>query len=84
MDLIPSCTALRYRGLYKPIAVGTIIAATNFVFTYINLLLVDRIGRRQILLHKLCVMAAALAVAAICFRWIPPNHDLELTSHEHG
>lgn len=53
MDLIPSCTALRYRGLYKPIAVGTIIAATNFVFTYINLLLVDRIGRRQILLHKL-------------------------------
>ncbi|KAJ5381137.1 uncharacterized protein N7496_003565 [Penicillium cataractarum] len=71
-------------GFDKPIAVGTIIAATNFIFTWINLLLVDRVGRRQILLHTLWVMAAALAVAAISFHWIPLNHNLELTSHKNG
>lgn len=69
-------------GFDQPVAVGTVIAATNFIFTWINLFLVDRVGRRQILMHTLWVMAASLVVAAICFHWIPLNHDLELTSHK--
>jgi SP family myo-inositol transporter-like MFS transporter 13 len=71
-------------GFNKPIAGGTIIAATNFVFTWINLLLVDRVGRRQILLHTLWLMAAALAVVAICFHWVPLSYNLELTSNKNG
>ncbi|KAJ5709568.1 hypothetical protein N7493_009859 [Penicillium malachiteum] len=67
-------------GLMAPIAVGTIIAGTNFAFTWINLLLVDRVGRRSILMHTLWVMAASLLCAAICFHWVPLNHELELTA----
>lgn len=61
-------------------AVGTVIAATNFIFTWINLFLIDRVGRRQILMHTLWAMAASLVVTAICFHWIPLNHELGLTT----
>ncbi|KAJ5099318.1 hypothetical protein N7532_006319 [Penicillium argentinense] len=71
-------------GFDKPIAVGTIIAATNWVFTWINLLLVDRVGRRQILMNSLWVMAAAMACAAICFHWVPISPELEITSTQTG
>ncbi|KAJ5698342.1 hypothetical protein N7462_000347, partial [Penicillium macrosclerotiorum] len=71
-------------GFDRPIAVGSVIAATNFIFTWFNLFLVDRVGRRQILIHTLWLMAAALAVAAVCFHWVPLNHDLELTSNKNG
>lgn len=63
-------------------AVGTVIAATNFIFIWINLFLVDRVGRRQILIHTLWVMAASLVVEAICFHWVPLNHALELIFHK--
>lgn len=71
-------------GFDKPIAVGTIIAATNWIFTWINLFLVDRVGRRQILMNTLWVMAAAMTCAAICFHWVPLSADLEVTSQKTG
>ncbi|KAJ5763090.1 hypothetical protein N7533_001771 [Penicillium manginii] len=71
-------------GFDKPIAVGTIIAATNWIFTWINLFLVDRVGRRQILMNTLWVMAAAMACAAICFHWVPLSPSLEITSQKTG
>lgn len=46
-------------GFDQPVAVGTVIAGTNFIFTWFNLALVDRLGRRQILMHTLWVMAAS-------------------------
>lgn len=67
-------------GFNQPVAVGASIAATNFVFTWINLFLVDRIGRRKILMHTLWVMSAALVVAAVCFHWVPLDKNLEVTS----
>ena len=71
-------------GFNNPVAVGTIIAATNFVFTWVNLMLVDRIGRRRILLATMWGMALFLALAAITFHWIPINHDLTLKSNVVG
>lgn len=66
-------------GFSDPVAVGTIIAGTNFVFTLVNLLVVDRIGRRRILLLTMPFMGLALVVAAVVFKWIPINlSDLTL------
>lgn len=71
-------------GFNQPVAVDTIIEATNFVFTWINLFLVDRVGRRSILMHTLWVMAASLLCAAICFHSVPLNHELQLTANSGG
>merc|ERR1712098_477301 len=68
----------------NPVAVGTIIAATNFFFTWVNLMVVDRFGRRRILLSTMWGMALFLALAAVAFHWIPINHDLTLKSTEIG
>ncbi|KZZ98751.1 General substrate transporter [Moelleriella libera RCEF 2490] len=65
-------------GFSNPVAVGTVIAGTNFIFTICNLLLVDRVGRRKVLLCTVQFMGLALIAAAVCFRWIPINHDLTL------
>ncbi|KAL9097379.1 MAG: hypothetical protein Q9165_000274 [Trypethelium subeluteriae] len=73
-----SSTLFALVGFSNPVAVGTVIAATNFIFTWVNLMLVDRIGRRRILLSTMWGMALALVCAAVCFHWIPINHDLSL------
>ncbi|KAI1297801.1 general substrate transporter [Xylaria venustula] len=65
-------------GFDNPVAVGTIIAAVNFIFTFVNLILVDRIGRRRILLCTVQFMGLALVVAAVAFIYIPIRHDLTL------
>lgn len=66
-------------GFSNPIAVGTVIAGTNFLFTWVNLMLVDRVGRRRVLLCTVPFMGLWLLVAAICFIWIPVHHDLSLS-----
>lgn len=65
-------------GFSNPVAVGTVIAGTNFIFTLVNLLLVDRAGRRRILLCTVPFMSLALVIAAIAFHFIPINKDLSL------
>jgi SP family myo-inositol transporter-like MFS transporter 13 len=79
-----SSTLFALVGFSNPVAVGTVIAATNFLFTWVNLMLVDRVGRRRILLSTMWGMAAALVCAAICFHWVPINHDLSLKSNKVG
>ena len=58
-------------GFSNPVAVGTVIAGTNFIFTIVSLLLVDRVGRRRILICTVQFCGLALNVAAVCFKWIP-------------
>ncbi|KAK2608762.1 hypothetical protein QQS21_002751 [Conoideocrella luteorostrata] len=65
-------------GFSNPVAVGTVIAGTNFIFTFVNLMLVDRVGRRRVLLCTVQFMGLALVLAAVCFTWIPINRDLSL------
>ncbi|PHH86737.1 hypothetical protein CDD83_9815 [Cordyceps sp. RAO-2017] len=64
-------------GFANPVAVGTVVAGVNFAFTIVNLLLVDRVGRRRLLLSTVHLMAVALVVAAVCFRWIRLGQGLE-------
>ncbi|KAJ9625835.1 hypothetical protein H2203_004599 [Taxawa tesnikishii (nom. ined.)] len=73
-----SSTLFALVGFSDPVAVGTVIAGTNFFFTWVNLMLVDRIGRRRILLCTMQFMGLFLVVAAVAFHWIPVNHDLTL------
>ena len=79
-----SSTLFAIVGFSNPVAVGTIIAGTNFIFTWVNLMLVDRIGRRRILLCTMWAMALFLALAAVCFHWIPVRHDLSLINQKVG
>lgn len=58
-------------GFKNAIAVSTVIAGTNFIFTIVNLFLVDRVGRRTILLLTLPLMGIFLIIAAVMFHWIP-------------
>ncbi|KAI0438350.1 general substrate transporter [Xylaria telfairii] len=65
-------------GFDNPVAVGTIIAAVNFVFTFVNLILVDRVGRRRILLCTVQFMGFSLIIAVVAFLYIPIRHDLTI------
>ena len=65
-------------GFDNPVAVGTIVAAVNFIFTFVNLILVDRVGRRRILLSTVQFMGFALIISAVAFAYIPTRHDLTL------
>ncbi|KAJ5676218.1 Major facilitator superfamily domain general substrate transporter [Penicillium macrosclerotiorum] len=70
-------------GFDNPTAVGITVSGTNFVFSIVNLVLVDRLGRRIILSVTVLGMAICMMVAVIAFRYIPVNTDtLELeTAH---
>jgi SP family myo-inositol transporter-like MFS transporter 13 len=76
-----SPTLFKLVGFSNPVAVGSVIAGTNFIFTLVNLLLVDRVGRRRVLLCTVQFMSLALVIAAICFKWIPINKDLSLAAN---
>jgi MFS transporter, SP family, solute carrier family 2 (myo-inositol transporter), member 13 len=62
-----SSTLFALVGFSDLVAVGTVIAATNFIFTWVNLMLMDRISKRRILLCTMWPMALALALAAVVF-----------------
>ncbi|KAK5160847.1 hypothetical protein LTR04_004483 [Oleoguttula sp. CCFEE 6159] len=79
-----SSTLFALVGFSNPVAVGTVIAGTNFFFTWVNLMLVDRIGRRRILLCTMQFMGLFLAIAAVAFHWTPVNHDLSLKEGTKG
>ncbi|KAL1861341.1 hypothetical protein VTK73DRAFT_7142 [Phialemonium thermophilum] len=65
-------------GFAKPTAVSIVIGATNFLFTGLNMWIIDRAGRRRILLITVLGMSVSLVVAAVAFHWIPISKDLEL------
>ncbi|EPE08881.1 myo-inositol transporter [Ophiostoma piceae UAMH 11346] len=60
-------------GFKNAVAVGTVIAGTNFIFTIFNMFVVDRVGRRRILLITLPLMGIFLIIAAVMFGYIPIN-----------
>jgi SP family myo-inositol transporter-like MFS transporter 13 len=60
-------------GFNNPTAVGITVSATNFVFSIVNIVLVDRLGRRIILTVTVLGMAICMMVAAVAFSYIPVN-----------
>lgn len=66
-------------------AVGTVVAVTNWIFTVLSIFLIDRVGRRRLLLTTMWGMPVCLIVAAIAFKWIPIDlNTLEVTSDNIG
>ena len=70
-----SGTLLGTIGFSDPMAVGLIIAGTNFIMTFVNMMLVDKVGRRRLLLSTVWGMAVGMIAIAIAFKWIPFNLD---------
>lgn len=47
-------------GFSKPAAVSIVVGGTNFIFTFVNMLIIDRVGRRRILLWTVSGMVSLL------------------------
>ncbi|CAK3996012.1 MFS transporter, SP family, myo-inositol:H+ symporter [Lecanosticta acicola] len=78
-----SSTLFALVGFSNPVAVGLVVAGTNFVMTWINMMTVDPVGRRRILITTVWGMSAGLLAVAIAFSFIPVNLktlELEATS----
>lgn len=72
-------------GFSNATAVAMTVSGTNFVFSFVNLIVVDRFGRRIILCVTVLGMAICMATAAIAFHWIPIDRaTLELTGTPSG
>ncbi|KAJ2983545.1 hypothetical protein NUW58_g6233 [Xylaria curta] len=63
-----SATIFLMLGFTVPTLTSLSVASTNFIFTIIALLLIDRIGRRRILLYSIPFMAFGLLATAFGFR----------------
>ncbi|EEB09308.1 myo-inositol transporter Itr1 [Schizosaccharomyces japonicus yFS275] len=68
-----SSTIFEIVGFHNPIATGLIIAGTNFIFTIIAFVVVDRLGRRLLLLITMWGMIIGLVVCAIAFHYLPQD-----------
>lgn len=75
-----SATLFSLVGFKKATAVSIVVGGTNFIFTLVNMLFINRLGRRKILLVTVMGMALSMVVAAIAFHWIPISRDLVLES----
>ncbi|KAH6663314.1 general substrate transporter [Plectosphaerella plurivora] len=73
-----SATLFGLVGFDKPVAVSIVVGATNFLFTMVNLFIIDRVGRRKILLVTVAGMSLSLVVAAVAFKFIPISPDLKI------
>lgn len=72
-----SATLFSIVGFNQPTAVSIVVGATNFLFGFVNFGVIDRYGRRVVLLITLLGMAVSMAIVAIAFHWIPLTPDLE-------
>ncbi|KAK0199325.1 general substrate transporter [Desarmillaria ectypa] len=68
-----SATLFASIGFDQPTAVGLIVSGTNFIFTIIALLCIDRIGRRRIMIFSSPGMIFGLTLASISFHYLTIN-----------
>lgn len=72
-------------GFNNPTAVGITVSGTNFVFSVVNLLVVDRFGRRIILTTTVLGMGICMLITAVAFHYIPVNlQTLEVETNNVG
>jgi len=71
-----SATIFSSLGFYSPTLTSLSIAVTNFICTLIALLIIDRVGRRTILLLSIPVMVLGLLACSIAYECLGrPNLD---------
>ncbi|KAF4551747.1 Sugar (and other) transporter-like protein 22 [Elsinoe fawcettii] len=66
-----SATIFSLVGFSSPVTTSLSIALTNFLATLVAFALIDRIGRRRILLLSIPFMFIGLALCAVCFIYLP-------------
>ncbi|EGX96874.1 MFS myo-inositol transporter, putative [Cordyceps militaris CM01] len=65
-----SATIFTLVGFRSPTLASLSVAVTNFIFTAIALVLIDRVGRRRILLYSLPFMVCGLLLASLGFSFV--------------
>ncbi|KAE8414681.1 general substrate transporter [Aspergillus pseudocaelatus] len=68
-----SATLFDLVGFSNPVAVGLVVSGTNFIMSWVNMMTVDPVGRRRIVLLTSWGMCAGLVAVAIAFSFIPVN-----------
>ena len=53
-----SSTLFAIVGFSNPIAVGTVVAVVNWIFTVLSIFIIDRVGRRRLLLWTMWAMVS--------------------------
>jgi SP family myo-inositol transporter-like MFS transporter 13 len=75
-----SATIFQLLGFSMPTLTSLVVAVTNFVFTTAALFLVDRIGRRRVLLYSIPWMVVGLLLSALGFSFIQLPSDSQAPS----
>lgn len=70
-----SATIFTLVGFKSPTLTSLVVAVTNFAFTLLALSLIDRIGRRRILLYSLPFMIVGLLLSAFGFSLTTLGHS---------
>ncbi|GAA97708.1 uncharacterized protein L969DRAFT_91119 [Mixia osmundae IAM 14324] len=73
-----SAVLLKSAGFDKPAAMAIFIALSNWICTMIALRLIDRVGRRTMLLRTLASMTAGAALLAFSFIFINTHQAVDL------
>lgn len=74
-----SATIFTMVGFSEPTLTSLVVAVTNFAFTLVALVLIDKVGRRRILLWSLPFMMAGLVLAGYGFSFIKlPDSETSL------
>ncbi|GMM28348.1 myo-inositol transporter [Martiniozyma asiatica (nom. inval.)] len=73
-----SATIFKAIGFNNSTAVSIVVAGTNFVFTTIAFFLIDKLGRRKMLLLSLPCVIAFLVLNAIAFHFV----DIEFVGND--
>ena len=66
-----AATIFEIVGFQNAAAVGIVVSGTNFLFSIVNLVLVDKFGRRQLLTVTVMGMSICMLIAAVTFHFIP-------------
>lgn len=65
-----SATIFALVGFSSPTLASLSIAVTNFSVTIVSLVLIDRVGRRRILLYSIPIMVVGLLLCAVAFHFL--------------
>lgn len=65
-----SATIFALVGFSSPTLASLSIAVTNFSVTVVSLVLIDRVGRRRILLYSIPIMVTGLLLCAVAFHFL--------------
>lgn len=79
-----SATIFTMVGFQSPTLTSLTVAVTNFIFTLVALTLIDRIGRRRILLYSLPFMILGLLMSAFGFSYVSLDDASEMSPSAEG